>query len=162
MSRTLAVSLLILLAAVSLSACQKGEEGATQQKESVALVAPANEDNDAWKKYLSDVVKSYVPADQSARLYVTFAAYGQDEEKTERMIDNTANFVATGIAKGTYLAFGGSSALAAEVVEAGFAEVQEGKLEGVTVMFVGTPEDGERARVAIEPWGATYVFHSTM
>ena len=161
MSRTLQSLLFVLLASVGLTACQQGDQAAAPAAtETAPMVAPANEDNDAWKKYLAEVVKSYVPAGQSARLYVTFAAFGQDEEKTERMIDNTATFVSTGIAKGTFLAFGGNSELAGNVVEAGFADIQEGKLEGVTVLFVGTPEDGERAKAAIEPWGATYVFHS--
>jgi hypothetical protein len=159
-SRLILVSL-TLLASFALIGCKQEQQTTAQADVPDAMVAPTNEDNDAWKKYLSNVVKSYVPAGQSARLYVTFAAYGQDEEKTERMIDNTSNFVSTGIAKGTYLAFGGNSTLAADVVMSGFADVQEGKLEGVTVLFVGAPEDGERARAAIEPWGATYVFHST-
>lgn len=160
MMRIVSGLLLAILATACLIGCQK-EQQAAQNVVAPSLVAPTNEDNDAWKKYLSDVVKSYVPAGQSARLYVTFASFGQDEERTERMIDNTSNFVATGIAKGTYLAFGGNSSLAADVVMSGFADVQEGKMAGVTVLFVGTPEDGERARAAIEPWGATYVFHST-
>jgi GTPase len=159
MFRSASTVLLAILTTFSLIACQK-EQQASETETSAVMTAPTNDDNDAWKRYLSDVVKSYVPAGQSARLYVTFAAFGQDEEKTERMIDNTATFVSTGIAKGTFLAFGGNSSLAADVVMSGFANVQEGKLAEVTVLFVGTPEDGERARAAIEPWGANYVFHS--
>jgi hypothetical protein len=160
MFRAASAALLAALTALVLIACQKEAQDA-QTETTVSMTPPGNEDNDAWKSYLSNVVKSYVPAGQSARLYVTFAAFGQDEERTERMIDNTSTFLSTGIAKGTFLAFGGNSSLAADVVMSGFADVQEGKLADVTVLFVGTPEDGERAKEAIEPWGANYVFHST-
>jgi len=151
-------ALLIAAAAVfSLAACEeKVEEAAAPE-----IVVPAGQDNDEWKKYVGAVAKSYVPKGESARLFVTYAGFGQEEEKTERMVQNTINFLSAGIATGTFLVFSGDSALARQVIEESFYEPVEGKLDGVNILFIGSPEDEEAVRGMIEPWGATVLFHST-
>ncbi|MCB1610132.1 MAG: hypothetical protein KDI71_24500 [Xanthomonadales bacterium] len=156
MSRFYQVLLIAAAAVFALAGCEEKVEEAAKPE----LVAPADQDNDAWKKYVGEVAKTYVPAGQSARLFVTYAGFGQDEEKTERMVQNTINFLSAGIAKGTFLVFAGDSSLARHVIEEAFAEPEEGKLKEVNILFIGAPEDEAAVRAMIEPWGATVQFHS--
>jgi hypothetical protein len=61
---------------------------------------------------------------------------------------------------GNMLAFGSpdSGRMATLVVEA-FTGVSAGSLKDVRVLFVGKAEDSERVKAAVEPSGATFVFH---
>lgn len=157
MSRMLRAVLFASAAVFSLTACEETPEEAAKPE----LVVPAGQDNAEWKKYVSAVAKSYVPEGESARLFVTYAGFGQDEEKTERMVQNTINFLYAGIAKGTFLVFAGDSPLARQVIEESFYEPQEDKLAEVRVLFIGSPDDEQAVRDMIEPWGANVLFHST-
>lgn len=157
MSRFLHVALIAAAAVFALSGCEeKVEEVAADP----ALTVPTGQNNDEWKAYVIATAKTYIPKDQGGRVFTTFAEFGQEEEKTERMIQNTINFLSAGVAKGTFLAFAGDSALVRRVIEEAFAEPEEGKLVEVTVLFIGNPEDEAAVRAAIEPWGPTVLFHS--
>jgi hypothetical protein len=141
---------------LSLSACQQ-----EAPKVENAVTKPANPaDTEGWKKYVSAVVKSYVPAGQNARFFVTFAEANQDADKTARLVENTRNFLLRGVAEGTLLPFASpDSKLMADIVEKAFAEPQADKLKGSKVLFIGSPEEQERVKAAVTPWGAEFVFH---
>ncbi len=147
---------LLGLSVLSLAACQQ-----EAPKTESLIVMPTNPgDTEGWKKYVSAVVKSYVPAGQNARFFVTFAEANQDAEKTARLVENTRNFLLRGVAEGTLLPFASpDSALMADIVEKAFAEPQVDKLKGSKVLFIGKSEDQERVRTAVTAWGAEFVFH---
>jgi hypothetical protein len=140
------------------------------------VVIPADRsDNQAWKLYLVSVVKKnnegiknspymyYLPATSSA----TEGAEGNgapvisaDEDEYNRQLDNVTGVVGRGVLPGNMLAFGSpdSERMANLVVEA-FTGLSPGSLKDVRVLFVGNAADSDRVKVAIEPSGATYVFH---
>lgn len=126
-----------------------------------AKTVPADpSDSAAWKKYVAAVSKTYVPTDQSSRIFATFVEAGSDEEKTSRHIENVKNFIGRGIAEGTTLLFASpDSALMASVIERAFAEPRVDLLKGIRVIFVGQKSDEERVKAAIAPWGADFIFH---
>ena len=51
-----------------------------------------------------------------------------------------------------------ASAKIAELAVTGFGQVGPGTMKGVKVVFIGTPEDGEKVKAAAEPAGVKYVF----
>jgi hypothetical protein len=126
-----------------------------------AKIVPTNpSDSAAWKKYVAAISKTYVPADQSSRIFATFVEYGQDEEKTARHIENTKNFIGRGIAEGTTLLFASpDSPLMANIVEQAFADPRADLLKSIRVIFIGQKAEEERVRTAVTAWGATFIFH---
>jgi len=145
----------LLCAVFVLAACEKEAPvvAATAKPSSVS-------DTAGWKKYVTEIVKSYIPAGKNARPYVTFAEGNQDADKTVRQVENTRNFLIRGVAEGTLLVFAApDSALMASIVEQAFAEPKADKLKGSKVLFIGNATDQERVRAAVTPWGPEFVFH---
>lgn len=82
------------------------------------------------------------------------------DEEYNRQLDNVTGTVGRGVLPGNMLAFGSpdSGRMATLVVEA-FTGVSAGSLKDVRVLFVGSAADSERVKAAVEPSGATFVFH---
>lgn len=149
---------------LSLAACNKSEAPAQQQTVAAptALVVPTGNDDQAWKKYLTEVVKRNMEG-INARPFVYYlpSAEASDfEDQYERQLENVAGVVGRGVLPGNMLAFGSpeSGRLADLVVDA-FGDTQAGSLKDVRVLFVGKAEDQERVKAAVEPTGAVPVFH---
>jgi hypothetical protein len=158
-------ALLIALLAVSVAACQDSKEdeeaAARAAAASAPLTAPVDGDDTAWGNYLTDVVRRnlgntvnspylyYLPSEDSADF----------EGEYERLREKATADVQRGILEGNMLAFGSpaSSRMAGLIVDA-FSNVQAASMPGVRVLFIGKAEDSERARAAVEPTGAEYLF----
>ncbi len=156
MFRRLIAPIALVCGLLVLGACQEAAPPPDPAK-----VVPTNPgDSAAWKAYVSAVSKSYVPADQSSRIFATFVEYSQDEEKTARTVENINNFISRGIAEGTTILFASpNSPLVAEIVEKAFANPNPVLLKGIRVIFIGQKAEEERVRAAVTAWGATFVFH---
>ena len=67
--------------------------------------------------------------------------------------------LARGIVRGNLLAYAGhESGRVADMVIRAFAEVPEGSMEGVRVLFIGDAADRERVEQAVAPAGVEFVF----
>lgn len=76
-----------------------------------------------------------------------------------RLLEKASMDIARGILEGNMLAFASpDSAKMADLVVASFAGVEEGKMEGVRLLFIGDAVDNDRVKAAVEPSGVTYVF----
>ncbi|MCX7557351.1 hypothetical protein OS187_11075 [Xanthomonadaceae bacterium JHOS43] len=130
--------------------------------EPAALPVPSSSDNQAWRQYLVNVAKRNLDGIRSSPyMYYLPAVEADDfEEQYTRQLDNVAGSVARGVLPGNMLAFGSpaSSRMADLIVEA-FTHVQAGSMKDVRVLFIGNAEDIERVKGAVEPSGATVVFH---
>lgn len=147
-----------------LAGCNKSEAPGQQQAPATpeALVVPTSNDDQAWKKYLTEVVKRNMEGINSRPfVYYLPSAEAEDfEDQYGRQLENVAGVIARGVLPGNMLAFGSpeSGRLADLVVEA-FTDIQAGSLKDVRVLFVGKAEDQVRVKEAIEPSGALPVFH---
>lgn len=155
MSRRLLALIAVCLSLFLLGACQK------EAPKEPEITAPTSaSDTAGWKKYLTVLIKTYLPTDKNSRAYTIFAEANQDAEKTTRQIESTRNFLARGVAEGTMLVLvSPDSALIANVVEQSFAEPQADKLTGSKVLYIGSAAELERVRAAVTPWGPEFVFH---
>lgn len=156
MFRRLIASVALACALFTLGACEKPAPPPDPAK-----IVPANPaDSAAWKTYVSAVSKTYVPADQSSRIFATFVENGQDAEKSARTVENIKNFISRGIAEGTTILFASpDSPLMTDIIEKAFAEPKPELLKSIRVIFIGQKAEEERVRAAVTAWGATFVFH---
>ncbi|PBJ82619.1 hypothetical protein CMZ84_10745 [Lysobacteraceae bacterium NML93-0399] len=77
----------------------------------------------------------------------------------ERLLDKAKTDVSRGITRGNLLIFAGlDSTRTANLTVASFADVPEGSMKGVRVLFIGAAADNERVKAAVEPAGVEYVF----
>ncbi len=158
---TIVRSIVLATALVGLVACQKEEAAPQQVAAPVVLTAPTDGNSQAWKLYLTNVVKQNMEGIRnSPYMYYLPAAGDEDfESQYERQLDNVGTTVARGVLPGNMLAFGSpESARMADLIVEAFQEAQAGSLDKVRVLFIGNPEDEERVRAAVEPAGATFVF----
>lgn len=169
----------------ALVACGKKEEPKKVEAPTAIAVPADNSDNQAWKLYLSSVVKKNMEGiRQSPYMYYLPMAAAPAAAATEgdapvaaptetpdadviptddeynRQLDNVSGTVARGVLPGNMLAFGSpdSGRMANLIVEA-FEGVDAGSMKDVRVLFIGAAADSDRVRAAIEPSGANYVFH---
>jgi hypothetical protein len=156
MFRRLLAPVVLVCALLTLGACQEPPPPPDPAK-----TVPTNPaDSAAWKSYVSAVSKTYVPADQSSRIFATFVEHNQDEEKNARTVENINNFIGRGIADGTTILFASpDSPVVAEIIEKAFANPNPTLLKGIRVIFIGQKAEEERVRAAVTAWGATFVFH---
>lgn len=176
MSKTAKLMFLALITLGGVVACGKKEEP-KKVEAPAAVAAPADStDNQAWKLYLSSVVKQNMEGiRQSPYMYylpigpATAPAAGGDapadgaipaDDEYTRQLDNVSGTVARGVLPGNMLAFGSpdSGRMATLIVEA-FEGVDSGSMKDVRVLFIGKAADSDRVRAAVEPSGANYVFH---
>jgi hypothetical protein len=155
----------VLMAALLtlLAACGGDKEAEKPKQAEVVLTVPADpSDSQGWKIYLSGVVKKNMEGIRSSPyMYYLPSASAEDfEEQFNRQLDNVGGVVARGVLPGNMLAFGSpESARMADLVIEAFSFVSAGSMKDVRVLFIGNSEDAERVKAAIEPSGATFVFH---
>jgi predicted small lipoprotein YifL len=161
MAKTLKI-LFLVLSLTALAACGQKEEEKPKAAAPTALALPADSNDDqAWKMYLSSVVKTQMQGIRnSPYMYYLPAAAGPESEEYIRQVDNVVGVVGRGVLPGNMLAFGSpqSAAMADLVIEA-FTDVSAGSMKDVRVLFIGAAADSERVKTAVEASGATYVFH---
>lgn len=168
----------LALSLTALAACGKKEDDKPKTVEQAAVPVPANNaDNQAWKMYLSSVVKKNMEGIRnSPYMYYLPAATGAaapaegglqegeagsaDQDEYDRQLDNVTGVVGRGVLPGNMLAFGSpdSTRMANLVVEA-FTGISAGSMKDVRVLFIGAAADSDRVKAVVEPSGATYVFH---
>ncbi len=157
--------LLIAFFALSVVACDK-QASAPAAADQAPLVAPTNEDPAAWREYVSDTVKRNMQGVSSAPfVYLLPAESTQDFQGSyDRLLEKAKSDVDRGILPGNLLAFSSaslSSAKAADLVVAAFADVKPDKLKGVKLLFIGKPEDNDRVKAAVQVAGVDYIFVET-
>lgn len=162
--------LLIGFVALGLAACENKEEKAKAEREAAkaaaaaaALTVPTTTDSAAWRTYLTEVVKRHMEGIRNPPFMYFLPAPDTEnfDDVFRRQADNVGGVIARGVLPGNLLAFGSpDSAKLADLVIDAFDFAGKESMKGVKVLFVGKPEDFERVRAAVEPSGATIVFHS--
>lgn len=153
---------LIALVATGLVACNKsGEAPKTEAAAPVVLTPPTDGNDQSWKLYISSVVKQNLQGVRSSPYlyYLPVATVEDFEDQYARQLDNVSGVLARTVQPGNMLAFASPEAkrMADLVVEA-FQMADAGSLKGVKVLYIGSPEDGERVRAAVEASTADYIF----
>jgi ABC-type glycerol-3-phosphate transport system substrate-binding protein len=167
-----------LLATLLLAACGPSEEEKAKAaadaakaealaKEAVALVLPKDTiDKAAWTPYFKAVVTKFLRENTATvktnHPYVYYIPGGEDDAaKADRAnaLDNIETTVQRGVLPGAFMAFGGpNSTYTADTAVEAFKSAKDGSFKGVFILFIGTPEDSERVKPAVEKPGATYYF----
>jgi len=157
--------LLVLVAELALAACNKEEAAkpaAPVAAPVVTLTVPTNDDRDAWKAYLSQVVKANMEGKKYKRPYVYWIPGGEGEDAERQyndQLDNVGNAVGRGIQAGSMIAFGSSSSTKmADLVTEAFKLAAPKSLNGVRVVFIGATADEQRVRDVVAPTEADFVF----
>lgn len=158
---------MLCIAALALSACDKGKDAATtegqQQAAAPAVVsAPAGTDDKAWREYLMAVAKQHMQGIRNSP-YMYYLPSAQDPEfeaKYLRQMENVESVIARTVLPGNMLAFGSpESARMADMVETSFTNWAEpNAFQGVRVLFIGQEADRARVEAAVKPSGAEFVF----
>lgn len=140
-----------------LAACKKDEP---VKVEKAAVAVPADNDENAWNAYLTDVVTRNLGDATSTYVYTLPAADVADFQGTyDRQLEAAQGAISRGVLEGNLLAYGSpDSAKSADLLVASFEGAQAGSMKGVTVLFIGNQADEARTRAAVEPTGATYKF----
>ncbi|HRO88417.1 MAG TPA: hypothetical protein PLH21_10395 [Chiayiivirga sp.] len=116
-----------------------------------------------WKQYLVSVVTANMDGVKTTRPYMYFIPGGNDPGAAQdraNQLDNVKNVVARGVLPGNMLAFGSpASGRMADLIVEAFQHVPAGSMKDVRVLFIGSSDDLERVRTAVEPSGANVVFH---
>lgn len=161
------MALIALVAgALFLSGCnQQGKDAVAPKVEAVAqapLVAPPADNAQAWKLYLVNVAKQHMEGIRSSPfMYYLPSQDAEDfDEQYQRQVDNVGGAVMRGVLPGNMLAFGSpASGRMADLIVEAFQHVPAGSMKDVRVLFIGSSDDLERVRTAVEPSGANVVFH---
>lgn len=151
----------IALTLVSLSACNKKEEAAPVVVAPVVLSAPPVGDNNAWKQYLVGAAKQNMEGIRNSpyMYYLPAASAADFNDQYTRQLDNVSDTVARGVLPGNMLAFGSpESAKMADLIVEAFKGTEPASMKDVRVLFIGQAADSDRAKAAVEPSGASYVF----
>ena len=157
--------LLIVALTVPFAACHK-EADAPKAVDKAPLTAPTNEDSDAWKAYVIDIVgRNMEGVTNQPFLYLLPAESSTDFQGSyDRLLDKAKSDISRGILGGNLLAYSSaslSSAKVADMVVAAFEGLKPDKLKGVKLLFIGKPEDSERVKAAVAASGVNYVFVET-
>ena len=154
------LSRLMLIACLVLpfAACKK-EAPVVTAKPPVA--APKNDDANAWRAYLQDVVPRYMGGISNPP-YVYFLP-GEStpdfQAQYDRLAGKAKDDVGRGIVSGNLLAFASpASAKMADMVIEAFKDVPPGSMKGVKVLYIGKAEDNDRVKAAVAPAGVDYTF----
>jgi len=152
--------LVIACLALPFAACKK-EEAPKVEAVAAPLPAPTSDDVSAWRAYVTDVAKRNMDGVNNSP-YVYFLPSESSEGfggQYERLLEKVEGDLGRGIIEGNMLVFASpASAKIAELAVTGFGQVGPGTMKGVKVVFIGTPEDGEKVKAAAEPAGVKYVF----
>ena len=161
------IVLLLLAAALGLSACESKEGEGEPEKVAKAvaqLPAPTSNDDKLWKPYLAQQIGKhmgvvtdrqfayYLPADNA-----TVEADGRT--KYDRLSEGVTAAVSRTVLPGNLLAFGSpDSKRMADLMISAFSGAKADALKGSHVLFVGKAEDSARIQPLVEASGAKYIF----
>lgn len=153
---------MLLIACLSLPLLAACNNGADEETTVVAapMTAPTGTDEEQWGAYLVDVVQRNIGDATSTYVYTLPAENDPDfQGYYDRQLEKASGDVARGGVEGTLLAYGSpSSAKSADLAIAAFANAEPASMEGVRILFIGSPADSERVAAAVAPSGAQYVF----
>jgi hypothetical protein len=163
------IAFLLLSLGLGLSACQSGEEESAPKadKVPVVLTAPVDNNDNAWKTYLGQVVAQnmagvtdrvfayYLPIDSTA------PTPGDPDNRSQydRQLENVSGVLARSVLPGNMLAFGSpDSAKIADLIVAAFTGAKADALKGSQVLLIGKVEDQDRVKAAADAVGAHFIF----
>jgi hypothetical protein len=154
-----------IAATLLLSACQPGQgEDEAQQQAEVVPVAPATDDDAAWRAYLGQVISQNMDG-ITERTFNYYLPAGVDPAEPEgpysRMKTEISNALLRTVLPGNMLTFSSpNSTLMADLVVAAFTTegVREDALRGTRVLFIGEAKDEDRVRQAALAVGAEFRF----
>ena len=145
--------------ALPLAACK---DEAPVKVEKPAVPVPTTDDANAWRAYVSDVVRRNAK-DVSGSPYIYLVPQStmpEFEDAYARLTDKAKSDVARGVLPGSMLAFAASqkdSSKAAELAVAAISSAGPDKLRDVKVLYIGTAAEGEQVKAAIGLSAATVV-----
>lgn len=151
--------LALALGLLTLGACKKAEAPVVAP---VELKAPDNTDSMAWRLYMTEVVKRHMEGvTESPFMYFLPASDSEDYQGVyDRQLENVANVVSRTVLPGNMLAFGSPDPeKMAQLIEAAFQGAAPDSMKDVRILFIGSVEQGERVRAAVQPTGAIFVLH---
>ena len=164
-------ALSLLLLTLGLSACQSSDEDedsdGKKPKEMAVLVAPANDDDNAWKSYLGEAAGQHSEGVTDRTIGYFLPARSsepspQDQDgKTQydRQLENVQSAIERSVTPGNMLAFGSpDSAKMADLMVAAFTGAKPDAVKGSIVLFIGKPADSARVQPLVEAAGGKYIF----
>ena len=155
-----------LAATLALAGCQAdvGEADAPKEEAPVALVAPATNDDNAWKTYLGQVISQNMDG-ITERTFNYYLPAGTDPAEVdgpyERMKGEVNAALLRTVLPGNMLTFSSpNSTMMADLVVAAFEgeDLEEDALKGSRVLFIGESKDESRVRQAALSVGAEFRF----
>lgn len=164
-------SLLPVLAAFALAACEKpAEQAAPAAAAPVAKIAAPTDNGGDWRGYFGQELAPYVdrkfrrPFSYLIPMRPVDAAEGSPElvewqRQYDAQLEAVQNAVGRGIQAGSILAFSGpDSKLVVDVIEESFKLAGPKSLNNVRIVVIARSEEQARAQAAIEPSGAEFIF----
>ena len=143
-----------------LAACNQDADE-TAVVEQAPLTVPADNNDDAWGTYLTEVVRRnmddvvsspylyYLPAEDAADFQGFY----------DRQLEKAQGDIARGVTEGNMLAYGSpASAKMADMIVSAFEGADPGSMKGVKVLFIGNAADSARVEAAVAPTGVNYKF----
>jgi hypothetical protein len=160
MRKFLFIAAIALLGTLSLSACQKNDQGETTAAAKVERPSSAD-DIKAWQAYLTQIVEANM-GDITNQPYVYFVPGVADPATNAtvgRVQGQLNDVVAATVLPGNMVAAGGPvSANTALLMENAFKSAAQGSFKGVVVLFIGDKADEAAVQAAVAPSGATFKF----
>jgi hypothetical protein len=151
--------MLIVCLVLPFAACKKSEGPVETAK--APMAAPKNDDANAWRAYLQDVVPRYLGGISNPP-YVYFLpgeSTADFKDQYDRLAGKAKDDVGRGIVSGNLLAYGSpASAKMADLVINAFKDVPAGSMKGVKVLFIGKAEDSDRVKAGVAASGVDYTF----
>jgi len=172
MSKTARIAIASTIAfafALLLAGCKPAGDATEQKAEKAAkpaLVAPAGDNDEAWKAYLGNVVGQNMTGvtDRVFPYYLPVNSKtpdpgGDGSSMYERQLDNVGSVVQRTVLPGNMLAFGSpDSTTMGDMIVAAFTDAKPDALKGSQVLFIGKAADSDRVKAAVEAAGARYIF----
>ncbi|HSR64625.1 MAG TPA: hypothetical protein VLM17_03340 [Xanthomonadaceae bacterium] len=158
------LSRLMLIACLVLPFAGCKKEEAPQAAATPPMAAPQNDDMNAWRNYLQDIVPRYMGAGTSQPyVYLLPGESTADfNDVYTRLAQKAKEDLGRGIVSGNLLAFASpASAKCADMVVDAFKDVPAGSMKGVKVLFIGKAADNDRVKAAVAPAGVDYTFVET-
>ncbi|MFP7721943.1 hypothetical protein [Lysobacter sp. A3-1-A15] len=161
MNTTTRMLLVACLSLPMLAACQDDGADEAAVVEQAPLTAPADNNDDAWGNYLTEVVRRNMD-DVVTSPYLYYLP-AEDAEGFQgfydRQLEKAQGDVARGVTEGNMLAYGSpASGRMADLIVSAFEGVAPDTLKGVKVLFIGNAADSARVEAAVAPAGVNYKF----
>lgn len=155
------LSRLMLIACLVLpfAACKKDE--GPKETVKAPMAAPTNDDMNAWRNYLQDIVPRYMGAGANPPYVYLLPGESTPDfnDVYTRLATKAKEDVGRGIVSGNLLAYASpASAKMADMVIEAFKDVPAGSMKGVKVLFIGKAADNDRVKAAVSPAGVDYTF----